>query len=107
MARVGGTEPEAAGHGLVGRGVGQAVKRGGEGVIGRDGGKRGGEKRGEEGEEESEGGFGDVEEVGPAGVVVGGGGEEAVEPALLGRLGRERPGGGRGGEEGGEEGLQD
>lgn len=89
--------------------MGQAVKRGGEGVIGRDGGKRGGEKRGEEGEEESEGGFGDVEEVGPSGVVVGGGGEEAVEPALFGsfgRLGRERPGGGRGGEEGGEEGLQ-
>lgn len=112
-AGLGGTEPEAARHSLVWRSVGQAEKRGGESVIGRDGGKRGGKKRGEEGEEESEGGFGNVEEVGPAGVVLGGGGEEAVEPALLGRLGRERPGGGRGGEEGGdgeerggEEGLQ-
>jgi hypothetical protein len=103
-AGLGGTEPEAARHGLVGRSVCQAVKGGGESVIGRDGRNRGGEKREEEGEEESEGGFGDVEEVGPVGVVVGGGGEEAVEPALLERLGRERPGGGRRGEGGdGEE----
>lgn len=82
----GGIQHEAAGHGLVGGGVGEAEEGGGEGEIWRNWSERV-EGRGEKAKEESERGFGHAEGFDPSRVVVGcGGGEEALEPA--GRRGR-------------------
>lgn len=85
-AGFGRVEPESPADSFIGGALSQAVERGGEDVIGRYGRDGVVESGGEKPEEESEGGFGHAESVGPPEWVVGVGGsdgEEAAEPALL------------------------